>query len=92
MVQHADSQELLAASIARAVQLDLAIPHQTADIARAVEAALLNEARASERTLAAGRTVILGLYLVFTVVAWASPGIVGLDAMPLVNAVAALLW
>jgi signal transduction histidine kinase len=92
MVQHADSQELLAASIARAVQLDLAIPHQTADIARAVEAALLNEARTSERTLAAGRTVILGLYLLFTIVAWASPGIVGLDAMPLVNAVAALLW
>jgi signal transduction histidine kinase len=92
MVQHADSQELLAASIARAVQLDLAIPHQTADIARAVEAALLNEARTSERTLAAGRTVILGLYVVFTVVAWASPGIVGLEAMPLANAVAALLW
>jgi signal transduction histidine kinase len=92
MVQHADSQELLAASIARAVELDLAIPQHTADIARAVEAALLNEARTSERALAAGRTVILGLYLVFTVVAWAFPGIVGLETMPPVNAVAALLW
>jgi signal transduction histidine kinase len=92
MVQHADSQELLAASIARAVQLDLAIPHQTPDIAHAVEAALINEAQASERSLAAGRTVILALYLLFTVVAWASPGIVGLVALPLVNTVAALLW
>jgi signal transduction histidine kinase len=92
MVRHADSQELLAASIARAVQLDLAVPQHTPDIARAVEAALLREARESERTLAAGRILILGLYLLFTIVALVNPGIVQLRAMPPVNVAAALLW
>ena len=92
MVRHADSQELLAASIARAVQLDLAVPQGAPDIAHAVEAALLKEARDSERTLALGRVLILGLYLLFTVTAVISPGIVGLRAMPLVNVAAAVLW
>jgi signal transduction histidine kinase len=92
MTRHADSQELLAASIARAVQLDLAVPQHTPDIAHAVETALLHEARASEQTLAAGRTLILALYFLFTIVAAANPGIVGLPAMPLINVVAAGLW
>ncbi|MGH7466206.1 MAG: hypothetical protein ACREK1_13570, partial [Longimicrobiales bacterium] len=71
MVRHADSQELLAASIARAVQLDLSIPEHTPAIANAVEAALLKEARASERTLGAGRVLIVSVYLLFIAVAYA---------------------
>ncbi|MEX1183276.1 MAG: HAMP domain-containing sensor histidine kinase [Gemmatimonadota bacterium] len=92
MVRHADSQAVLAASIARAVQLDLAIPQHTPDIARAVEAALLREARESERTLAAGRTLILAIYFGFTIVAWSNPALVTLPAMPPVNIAAALIW
>lgn len=92
MVRHADSQELLAASIARAVQLDLSIPEHTPAIANAVEAALLKEARASERTLGAGRVLIVSAYLLFVAVAHAFPAIVGMTAMPLVNVVAAVLW
>ncbi|HEX2167991.1 MAG TPA: ATP-binding protein [Longimicrobiales bacterium] len=92
MVRHADSQELLAASIARAVQLDLAMPNGTPDIAESVEAALLKEARASERTLAVGRTLILALYLLFTIIAAVNPALAGMPAMPLVNVAAALIW
>ncbi|MGH7447850.1 MAG: sensor histidine kinase [Longimicrobiales bacterium] len=92
MVRHADSQELLAASIARAVQLDLSIPEHTPAIANAVEAALLKEARASERTLGAGRVLIVSVYLLFIAVAYAFPAAAGFSAMPLVNVAAALLW
>jgi signal transduction histidine kinase len=92
MVTHADSQELLAASIARAVQLGLPAPEHPSDIAHAVEAALLKEARASELTLAIGRTVALALYLLTTIAASVNPAITGLPAMPLVNSVAVLLW
>ncbi|MBR9988127.1 MAG: HAMP domain-containing histidine kinase [Gemmatimonadetes bacterium] len=91
-MRHADSQELLAASIARAVQHDLAVPQSTSDIAHAVEAALLREARESERTLAGGRVVILALYTIFAAVAWADPAIVGLSALPIGNAVVGLIW
>lgn len=92
MTRHADSQELLAASIARAVQLDLAMPEHTPDIAQAVEAALLKEARASERTLAIGRALVLALYLAITLVAYARPTALVLPAMPMINVMAALAW
>jgi signal transduction histidine kinase len=89
---HADSQELLAASIARAVQLDLALPEQATDITHAVEAALLKEACASEGALATGRAIILAVYLAVTILGHVSPAAVGLPAMPLVNVGAAVLW
>jgi signal transduction histidine kinase len=89
---HADSQEILAASIARALQLDLEVPQGAPEIAHAIEAALLREARASEQTLAVGRTLILAIYLLFTIAAAIDPGIVGLGAMPSANIAAALLW
>jgi signal transduction histidine kinase len=92
MTRPADSQELLAASIARAVQLDLDVPQHAPDIARAVEAALLKEACESERTLALGRALILGLYLLFTIAAAVNPRIVGMDAMPGANIAAAAFW
>jgi signal transduction histidine kinase len=92
MVTHADSQELLAASIARAVQLDLAVPQQPSDIAHAVEVALLKEARESERTLADGRTLILALYLLFTIVAATNPGVLMPQAVPALNVAMALFW
>ncbi|HEX6306858.1 MAG TPA: HAMP domain-containing sensor histidine kinase [Longimicrobiales bacterium] len=92
MVRHADSQELLAASIVRAVQHDLAMPERTTDLAHAVEAALLTEARESEFTLATGRVLVLAAYLLITMIAWARPDALVLPAMPLVNVGAAALW
>ena len=83
---------MLAASIARAVELDLAIPDQAPDIAHAVEEALLREARASELTLAIGRSLILGAYLLFIAIASAFPAVAVLPAVPVLNAVAALVW
>jgi signal transduction histidine kinase len=91
-MRHADSQELLAMSIARAVGLDLPIPRPAPEITGSIQAALLKEARESERSLALGRTVIVALYLLFTVVAAANPAIVSLPAMPLVNIAAAAVW
>lgn len=79
-------------SIARAVELNLPIPRQSPDITASIEAALLKEARESERSLALGRTVIVALYLLFTMVAAASPAVVSLPAMPLVNVAAAVVW
>lgn len=92
MVTHADSQELLAASIARAVQIDLAVPQQPSDIAHAVEVALMKEARESERTLADGRTLILALYLLFAIVAAMNPGVLMRQAVPALNVAVALFW
>ncbi|HEX6132474.1 MAG TPA: HAMP domain-containing sensor histidine kinase [Longimicrobiales bacterium] len=92
MVRHADSQELLAASIARAVHLDLALPGRATDIAHAVEAALLHESRASEYTLAIGRSLVLAAYLLVTMIAWVRPEALALPAMPLLNVAAAATW
>jgi signal transduction histidine kinase len=91
-MRHVDSQEVLARSIARAVGLNLPSPQHTPEITGSIQAALLKEARESERSLALGRTVIVALYLLFTMVAAANPAIVALPAMPLVNTAAAVVW
>jgi signal transduction histidine kinase len=91
-MKHIDSQEMLARSIARAVQDDLSLPQQRPEIAPAVEAALQKEARASERTLAAGRVVALLAYALLAVGAAYRPALLGLPAMPTANVWAALVW
>jgi len=86
------SQQQLAASIARAVQLALPKEQTDAGIAATVQTVLQREARTSEQALAVGRVVGSAAYVGFCIIAGARPELAGLVAYPSANLWLAVGW
>src|SRR3954462_2438935 len=94
MSQPLDSQERLAASIVRAVQVELPGSEASPELTRSVESTLLNEARESEASLARGRIYALGGFVVFAILTQWRPELIGLTRFPasaIAGGIAALL-
>jgi signal transduction histidine kinase len=77
-----DSQEALALSIARAVQLDLPAPDSEEVIRESVEKALLAEAKQNEQLLAYIRAAVLACVTLLAAVSSAFPALLGLAYFP----------
>ena len=92
MPHYADSQQQLAASIARAVQLGLPSAQTDSDIEKAVETVLQREAQTNEATLAVARVSWIAAYVVFCIVAALRPPLVGLQGFPVANLIYAAVW
>jgi signal transduction histidine kinase len=84
-----DSQQALAASIAREVQLGLPVKDSPEAITESVERALLEEARENERTLAYLRAAFLGVLAVAGVVGRFQPSLLGVSRLPAIDVAAA---
>ncbi len=86
-----DSQQRLAASIARQVQHDLPAPDSSQELAVSVEAALLNEGRTNEVTLGYLRVAGLAALTLLTLAGYLRPSLVGAESFPLVIPAGGLL-
>ena len=87
----ADSQQRLAASIARQVQSDLPAPDSSQEVAGLVETALLNESRVNELTLAYFRVAGAAALTALGVAGYVQPSLFGAAAFPLAAPVGALV-
>ncbi|MBW3554893.1 MAG: HAMP domain-containing histidine kinase [Gemmatimonadetes bacterium] len=79
----ASSQERLAASIARQVQSDLPAPDSSQEVAGLVEAALLDESRVNELTLAYFRVTGAAALTALGIAGYVQPALFGAAAFPL---------
>jgi signal transduction histidine kinase len=78
-----NSQEALALSIARAIELGLPGPDTPEAIRSLVADAVRAEARANERSLAYARVALLGLGALIALVVVLAPGLFGIQAFPI---------
>jgi signal transduction histidine kinase len=87
-----NSQQALAASLARDVQRGLPQTGSAEGIAALVEEALRKEAINNERTLAYMRVIAVGMYALFSLAAFIRPELFGIPNYPLYALLFALGW